>query len=235
MGKFAGILAVIAGIAGIFLGVLLLLTSPIGLLLIGITALALIWEKWGPKVVEITTGLQVLTGILVDSLIKALADLVKKIRMGVIYQFGRFKAWLLILKGKILDWKANVLDPLVAGVVSLWTGLKDAVTWFGNLWEKIKEMGGKVWDAIKIFLGRSPSPLEKGLRGVADQMKQMSKFDIPSFSSALAGMPALTVAPMAAGGGIGDTINNWTMEVNTRAETSTVLQDWETLRYLAPR
>jgi len=128
--------------------------------------------------------------------------------------------------------KSLVLQPLIDGVVSLWTGLKDAVTWFGNLWDKIGEMGGKVWDAIKIFLGHSPSPLEKGLRGIADQMQEMAQFEIPAFSAAMGRVPEPAFAGMAGMGG--ETTNNWSMNVNTRAETSTMLLDWAALRYLKP-
>jgi hypothetical protein len=233
MGDVSGKLLLIGGAAAIVLGVVSLLTSPFFLLVAAITALSIIWEKWGPQVVEITTGLATLAGILADAVIAKVVELYEELRDGLFVWLEKVNTFVEdTLKPAWADFKDNYLQPLIDGFISLWTGIKDAVKWFGNLKDKIDELGGRIWDALKMFIGKSPSPLEKGLRGVANQMKQMSRYDIPSFSASLASMPALAVSPMGMGGG--DTYN-YNMEVSTRAETPSVVQDFEMLKFLARR
>ena len=70
--------------------------------------------------------------------------------------------------------------------------------------------------------------------GMRDLMNDLSKQELPGFGRAMSSMPPMQLEPAGAGFG-GETNYNYSMEVNTQAEKSTLLQDWETFKYLAPR
>lgn len=110
---------------------------------------------------------------------------------------------------------------------SVGTFLKNATDRLVKFIEKLKKF--KIPKPIR---EGSPSPFERSLMGIRDTLDDISRHSLPVFSAQLGRMPQTALAGLGAGLG-GDT--NFNMEVNTRAETSTLLLDWETFRYLAQR
>jgi len=210
LGQFAGVALVVAlALGALFVG-FTILTSPIFLVGAAIAAVIIFGDE-------------------LKALIENLTE--KAGELG--YKAG---VWLREKVNKLGEafqkFKDEKLQPLIDGFVSLWKGIKEATTWFGNLWDKIKSMPGKTWDAIKMFLGHSPSPLEKGFRGVADAMADMTRNELPAFSAELSRMPQPALA-LAGLGQNGDTQYN--MTVQTNAGQSNILQDWDSFRYRAGR
>jgi len=107
--------------------------------------------------------------------------------------------------------------------------LKDVIDRIQTFKDKIKNLKIPDW-----MTGNSPSPIENTLRNMRDYLKDMADTQLPGFGRALSSMPPMQLEPAGAGFG-GETNYNYSMEVNTQAEKSTLLQDWETFRYLAPR
>lgn len=148
--------------------------------------------------------------------------------------------------GAAVEWLSDVaLGGLITALSSVWE-------WFGRMLGRLDRFADSIRSAeLPDFMRtRSPTPWETGLRGVADIMDTLSTDTIPrlgrQMGQAMEGKELLDLAfspaqsmilrSVLAGDGEGQAGNNYSfnMTVNTRAEASTVMRDFELMRQMTP-
>jgi hypothetical protein len=83
---------------------------------------------------------------------------------------------------KLQEFATDVLKPV-------WDGFSGAADAVGRLISKITELGGlkdilaNVGVGLLPFIGRSPSPLEKGLRGINQQLGVLANTRLPTIAN----------------------------------------------------
>jgi len=78
--------------------------------------------------------------------------------------------------------KENVLDPLNESLETLGGWIDKVTGWLNRLGNEIDETDMSPLDP---FVGRSPSPLEKGLRGITSALAEMHMERQPLFNGAM--------------------------------------------------
>jgi hypothetical protein len=103
------------------------------------------------------------------------------------------------------------------------------VDWVNDLAEGIRNIG-----IPKALQQHSPSPLEKSLMGVKDQMLAINALGLPGFPSK-AFSPVVAGPGASAMGSVGGATSNFNLTVNSSAPRESVIADYGLMRALARR
>lgn len=116
---------------------------------------------------------------------------------------------------KVTDWR----DTVVKAFNKVKRVIGDLIRKAEALWKKFTEVQLPSW-----MKPGSPTPLELGLRGIADALREVSEVSLPMFNARMGQM-----------GGMGETNTNYyfNQTVNTRATQANVMQDWALAQALA--
>ena len=66
----------------------------------------------------------------------------------------------------------NVVNPVVEGVKSAWSGITD---WWSGLWNGIKDVASNIWNAIKTVIGTAINAVKTVINNVANVIKTLWK------------------------------------------------------------
>jgi len=100
--------------------------------------------------------------------------------------------WETVLDGALTWSIEHVFNPLATGLDSIGKALEGVRDWFDRLAEAIRNL-----DVSKIlmFLGHSPSPLERGLRGINDAMQELTTVHFPALNQEMSMIPTMGSVP----------------------------------------
>jgi hypothetical protein len=81
----------------------------------------------------------------------------------------------------------KVLTPMSEWITNIWEGLKTALGYFSEFGDWLKTIADKVRDLPRLddYLGRSPSPLEKGLSGINKAMRELAQIQLPRLTTGI--------------------------------------------------
>ena len=81
----------------------------------------------------------------------------------------------------------KVLTPMSEWITKIWEGLKTALGYFSELGSWLKIIADKIRNLPRLsdYLGRSPSPIEKGLVGINKAMRELSQIELPRLTTSL--------------------------------------------------
>jgi hypothetical protein len=81
----------------------------------------------------------------------------------------------------------KILQGLVDIITKIWEGLKTAIWYFSELGDKLKRLANIINNLPRLgdYIGRSPSPLEKGLAGINKTMRELSQIELPKLAIGL--------------------------------------------------
>jgi hypothetical protein len=120
--------------------------------------------------------------------------------------FDALKTTLADLAEKILAFAKRIATALIPDwPFKLYEAFKGIRDFIGEAYEKLKAFLGTIADAVipDWLMPGSPTPLELGLRGIADAMRELSTFELPRLNAAMTYSPAGAVT-----GGMTSTTSN---------------------------
>lgn len=126
----------------------------------------------------------------------------------------------------LITFISNTLSPIVSGIAGKFDSVgssiggisgavQGAINWLNNLAGAIGGIHLPSW-----LSPGSPTPFELGLRGIANEMRQLSTAELPMFQARL--------------GALGGTVsNNYNLTINSSASTEPIVADFNMMRSLA--
>jgi phage-related protein len=182
-------------------------------------ALASVWIAF------LKLELKILAGIWQNVLLPALRAVWDFITGSLIPIFKSLVDFISQQVGPKVKWLTGLAEKLEGAFKKVKDVLKGVVDRLKELARKINELGDKLPDWMT---PGSPTPLELGLRGINDAMRQLSRVEVPRMSAAL--QMAAPVGMLA--GPVSNTTTNFNMTVNTGASPAGVVQQYEVMRAL---
>jgi phage-related protein len=188
---------------------------------IAIQELSDLWENL------LKPALEIVWAFMVDNLVPLFEALVELFDVGLTLALTALAGlWENVLKPAletvwafIKDNVQPILDTLRLTFDLIASAIGTVIGWIDDFTEKLRGIELPEW-----LVPGSATPFELGLRGIASAMQDLASIELPRFQASLE----------AAGGGTGQQVtNNFTMNVSTRANVSTVQQDFATMAALA--
>lgn len=151
--------------------VLAVLPTLIPLILTLIEAFMPLLEAILPPLTELFTGIIGVLMEIISAVLPPLTDLIKGLT-------EKFNEWLPVVKN-VASFLSDKLQGAFEGISN---AIKKVVDWVRDLIQKFKD----VKDALPDFLvPGSPTPLELGLRGINDAMKDINRTGLPSLQAGI--------------------------------------------------
>jgi len=170
--------------------------------------------------------LTILAGIWQNVLLPALRAVWNFIQGTLIPIFQRLTNFIADEVGPRVKWLTDLVNSLKSAFQKVADFIKKAIDKLKEFADEINKLGDKLPDWMT---PGSPTPLELGLRGINDAMRQLSSVELPRLSASMTVMPAR----FEAGAGMTTTNNtNFNMTVNTAAAPQSVIQQFEVMRAL---
>lgn len=173
-------------------------------------ALEIVWTFIQDSLFPLLTSLWELISVSLSVALTALAGIwenVLKPALETVYNF-------------IKDNINPVLETMKGWLEAVGNAIDVVIGWISNLAAKIGSIQLPDW-----MTPGSPTPLELGLRGIANAMSELSSLEIPRFQASLDRVGASSPGQQV--------VNNFNMTVSTQAPISTVQQDFATMAALA--
>lgn len=223
LGKFTGIVLIVAAGLGILFLAFSILTSPIILLAAGIVILIALWDDaviaW-QALVDITEVL----GTAIGTKLREKFDEVKLAIRNLLIDWKAIRTFIRDKFSKTLsDLKTNILDPVLAAFTFIDTAIKNLVDRLAKFIDKF----AKLPDLPDWLKPGSPPPLAFALQDISAAMKELNQMDLPEFAASISRLP---IQPGGGEGGGSTTNNFFEQNINTGAGIAAVTQGFEVER-----